>query len=187
MSELRMEYTENEEIKPVREHFDVDNDFKAEWCLNKIRSARANQKKKKEELQRQMQFFLDEIARVDHEADEEVAFFSSMLTPYFRSRSEEGFTEKQKTQEYYKLPTGKLVLKHREPTYEYKKEANKACDFLRKDEELKKVIRVKEEVNWKDLKKLTDIAGDKVFIKATGEVIPGISVTLNDDEFEVEV
>ena len=186
MSELVKEYME-EEAKPVRERFEVDNDFQAEWCLSKIRSARAKQKKQRDELTRQMEFYVNEIARVDHEAEEEVAFFTSLLAPYFRNRATDGFTEVQKTQEYYKLPTGKLVLKHREPTFEYKKEADKACDFLRKNDELKKFIKVKEEVKWGELKKLTEISGNTVVIKGTGEVIPGINVTPNEDEFVVEV
>lgn len=183
MSELAL----YEEPKPVRERFEVDNDMKAEWCLDKIRKARKAQQKKKEELQRQMQFYIDEIAKVDAEADDEVGFFTSMLSPYFETKKAEGFAKETKTKVSYKLPTGELILKHINPTFDYKNEQDKAIAFCKASDELKKFVKVKEELNWNDLKKLTVISGDKVALKDSGEIIPGITVTENSDEFEVEV
>ena len=172
--------------QPVRERFVVDNDMKAEWCLDKIRKARKRQQKEKEELQRQMQFYLDQMAVVDHEAEEEVSFFTEMLRPYFQSRVDDGFTKAVKTKVSYKLPTGELVLKHREPEYEYKKEQDKAIAFC-KANKLQKYIKVKEELNWKEFKTMTEISGNAVVLKETGEVVPGIEVTEREDVFEVEV
>ena len=63
MSELLKEET------PVRERFEVDNDMKAEWVLSKIRRIRADQKKETDELQRQMQFYKDQMDMIDKQAD----------------------------------------------------------------------------------------------------------------------
>lgn len=186
MSELRKEI-EEEEIKPVRERFDVDNDMKAEWCLDKIRKARKNQNRMKEELERQMQFYLDQIAKVDAEADDEVNFFKSLLAPYFQSRKSEGFTKELKTKVSYKLPTGELMMKHINPTFEYKKEQDKAIAFCKANDELKKYVKVKEELDWKELKQITEISGNGVALKETGELVPGITVTENEDQFDVDV
>lgn len=171
----------------IREQFVCDNDMKAEWCLNKIRKIRAEQKRESEELDRQMQFYQDQKEMLAHKADEDVAFFEGILRGYFNSRVEEGFVKETKTKVSYKLPTGNLVMKHREPEFEYKKEQDKAVAFLEHDEFGKMFVKTKKEVNWKDLKPFTEISGDSVVIKETGEVIPGITVTEREDEFEVEV
>ena len=176
MSELLKEET------PVRERFTVDNDMKAEWVLNKIRHIRADQKKEIDEIKRQMKFYEDRIAAVDKCADEDVAWFESMLTPYFAERMESGFTKYTKTQISYKLPTGKLVLKKQAPEYE------------RKDDELlpwlkanrPDLVKVTESANWAELKKSVRINGENV-VTADGEVIPGVKVTVREDKFEVEV
>lgn len=176
MSELLKDET------PVRERFTVDNDMKAEWVLNKIRHIRADQKKEIDEIKRQMKFYEDRIAAVDKCADEDVAWFESMLTPYFAERMESGFAKATKTQTTYKLPTGKLVLKHQAPEYE------------RKDEELlpwlkanrPDLVKVTESPNWAELKKTVKINGDSV-VTDDGEVVPGVKVIEREDEFKVEV
>ena len=170
------------EEAPVRERFEVDNDMKAEWVLSKIRRIRADQKKETDELDRQMQFYRDQADIVNKKADDEVAFFESMLTEYFASRMEDGFTKSTKTQISYKLPTGKLVLKKQAPEYE------------RKDDELlpwlkanrPDLVKVTESANWAELKKSVKINGENV-VTADGEVVPGVKVTVREDKFEVEV
>ena len=170
----------------VHEPFVCDNDMKAEWCLSKIRKIRAEQKRETDELDRQMQFYQDQKDMLSAKADEEVTFFERILREYFQSRVDDGFAKVAKTKITYKLPTGDLVLKHREPEYEYKKEQKKAIEFL-KANKMEQFIRTKEELNWSDLKPLTVISGDSVVVKETGEIVPGITVTEREDEFEVEV
>ena len=177
MSELLQE-----ETTPVRERFTVDNDMKAEWVLSKIRRIRADQQKEKDELTRQMQFYKDQMDTIDKQADNDVAFFESMLTPYFAERMEGGFTKSTKTKISYKLPTGSLVLKHQQPKFD------------RKDDELlpwlkanrPDLVKVKEEANWAELKKAVKISGENV-VTSDGEVVPGVTVTEQEDTFEVEV
>ena len=176
MSELLKEETE------VRERFEVDNDMKAEWVLSKIRRIRADQKKEVDELTRQMQFYKDQMDMIGKKADEDVAFFESMLIPYFADRMDGGFTKATKTQTTYKLPTGKMVLKHQAP------------EFERKDEELlpwlkenrPDLVKVTESANWAELKKAVKVVGENVVTK-DGEVVPGVKVTEREDKFEVEV
>ena len=180
MSEMVAENT-------VREQFVCDNDMKAEWCLSKIRKIRAEQKRETDELDRQMQFYQDQKEMVSAKADEDVAFFEGILRGYFQSRVDAGFTKEAKTMLTYKLPTGRLILKHREPEYEYKKEQDAAVKFLEKTDFGSAFIRVKKELNWKDLKPFTVDSGNAVALKETGEIVPGITVTEREDEFEVEV
>ena len=179
MSELVAENT-------VREQFVCDNDMKAEWCLNKIRRVRAEQKRETDELDRQMQFYQDQKEMLVTKADEEVAFFEGILRGYFNSRVDAGFTKETKTKVSYKLPTGELILKHREPEYDYKKDQKRAIEFLKKNE-MERFVKTKEELNWSDLKPLTTVVDGCIVLKETGEVVPGIYATEREDEFNVEV
>lgn len=166
----------------IRERFEVDNDMKAEWCLNKIRKARAEQQREKAELQRQMQFYKDQMELVDREADEEVAHFEAMLRPYFNSRVDEGFAKAAKTQVTYKLPTGKLVLKKQEP--EYERTDGLLLEWVKKNRP--ELVKVEESVEWLKLKKQVKIDGNS-FVTEDGEIIPGVVVKEREDKFFAEV
>lgn len=181
MSELSKEELE----QPVREKFVVDNDMKAEWCLSKIRSAKKEAERQIEELTRQMEFYRCRIESIKLDCEEEIQFFKDMLAPYFESRVDKEFVKKTKTQVSYQLPTGKLVLKHREPDFEYKEHQPDAIAWLKKNNG-EKYIKVKEELDWKALKTTVTVSGNVVCTK-DGEVIPGIVVTPREDVFEVEV
>lgn len=170
----------------VREKFICDTDMKAEWCLNKIRKIRAEQQRETEELERQMQFYVDQKAMIDHNADEDVAFFEGILRGYFNNRVDAGFTKETKKQVTYKLPSGTLKVKHLEPKYDYKTGAKDAITFL-KENKMEQYVKVKEELDWDDLKKLTKVVDGAVVLKETGEIVPGITATARDDEFSVEV
>ena len=176
MSELLKEET------PVRERFEVDNDMKAEWVLSKIRRIRADQKKETDELQRQMQFYKDQMDMIDKQADEEAAFFEAMLIPYFAERMEAGFTKSTKTQTTYKLPTGKMVLKKQNPKYE--RNDGELLPWLK--ENRPELVKVEESPNWAELKKSVKVVGENVVTK-DGEIVPGVKVTEVEDKFEVEV
>lgn len=170
----------------VKERFVVDNDMKAEWCLSKIRGIRAEQNRETEELQRQMQFYLDQMEMIKAKADEDVKFFEDILSEYYLKRKNDGFTKATKTKESYKLPTGELTMKHREPEFEYKKEQDKTVAYLKKAG-MMDYIKVKEETDWAKLKKICTVVGETVAITETGEEVPGITVTERPDEFEVTV
>ena len=166
----------------TRERFTVDNDMKAEWCISKIRNIRKAQCKETEELQRQMKFYQDQIEMITKQADDDAAFFESMLRGYFTSRMDDGFTKATKTQITYKLPSGVLKLKHPQPTYERNEE--EIIGWLKQNGG--QFIKVKESLDWAELKKTVTVNGESV-VNADGEVIPGVKVIESEDVFEVEV
>jgi len=167
----------------AREPFVVDNDMKAEWCLNKIRKARNEQKRERNEIERQMTFYRERLEEIDNEADNEVEFFKSMLRPYFENRVDNNFAKATKTRVSYTLPTGKLILKHMEPVF--KRDDKAVIEWLRK-EHAGDHIKVKEELDWAGLKKDAKVLGNRCIVPSTGEIIPGIEVYEREDEFEVE-
>lgn len=176
MSELLKEET------TVRERFTVDNDMKAEWVLSKIRGIRNDQKRENDELTRQMRFYQDQMDMINKQADDDVAFFESMLVPYFSERKESGFAKETKTQTSYKLPSGKLILKKQAP--EYERNNAELLPWLKKNHP--DLVKVEESPNWAELKKTIKVVGESVSTK-DGEIVPGVKVTEREDKFEVEV
>ena len=174
------EVAENNE---VRERFVVDNDMKAEWCLSKIRKIREEQSRETLELDRQMDFYRQQKEMIASKADEDVAFFEEILRGYFQSRVDDGFVKETKTKMTYKLPTGNLVLKHREP--EWMRDDAVILDWLETCED-ERFVKVKKSLDWAGLKKTLTASGDGA-VTADGEVVPGVVLEKRDDEFVVEV
>ena len=80
-----------------------------------------------------------------------------------------------------KLPIGTLSIRKQPPKYIYNDE--EVLSFL-KENNLNDYIRVKEEVNKKDLKKATQINNNNQMM-INGKEVPGVVVVPQDDKFEV--
>jgi phage host-nuclease inhibitor protein Gam len=91
--------------------------------------------------------------------------------------------KKTKTQESYKLPGGKLVLKTQNP--EYKRDDKTVIDWA-KANSLTQFVKVKEELDWDGLKKATAVFEGHI-VTEDGEIVPGIDVVDREAKFSVEV
>ena len=175
MSELMKMIPDAEASEEEETRFTVDNDAKAEWCLGKIREKRAELKK--------WQDHYDALkAAMEKEIEGAISYFENLLQSYFLQQHEQGLTRFAKTQESYSLPSGKLVYKQQEPTYD--RDPEKLLPWLKANHP--ELVKVKEEENWKALKDLLVISGD-VMVTEDAEVVPGIKVTARPDAFRVEV
>lgn len=165
------------EEEPVEEaaRFTVDNDAKAEWCIEKIREKRAELKKWQDHYDALKKAQEDEINRT-------IAYFEHLLNCYFEQQLQAGVTKSTKTQTSYPLPSGKLVLKHQEPTYD--RNAEQLLPWLKANHP--ELVKVKEEEDWANLKKLLVVDGTQM-VTEDAEIVPGISVITRPDVFKVEV
>lgn len=162
------------------EGFIIDDDNKADWAIRKIRE-------EKEELDR-LDFIANSLIeetrlKIDSQKklfENKTNFLKTKLYEYFKKVE----TKKSKTQEKYKLLSGTLVKKiggqklepNKEELTRWLKE-NKYNDF----------IKIKEDIDWLELKKEVTISNNKVVIKETGEIIEGINIVEKQDTFEVKI
>lgn len=169
--------TENEE---QREEWRVENDSQADWCLDMIREYQAEYNRFKIVVDNKISQLQEALEKEKEQAEKNINFFTGKLAQYFATVPK----KKTKTQESYKLPSGRLVKKYRNP------------EFIRKDEELVKwleennmteLIKIRKSANWAKLKKKAQVAGDKVVLEDTGEVINGVKAVERNPEFKVEV
>lgn len=156
--------------------FTVDDDQKAEWCLEKIREAKAD-------LMKWIEFYVEQTDKVKAKCEARVAFFEGMLQRYFATVPH----KVAKTQESYALPSGKLVLKDQAPEWDHDDE--QLLPWVK--ENVPDLIRTKESVNWSELKKELTVIwnedGGQTIVNADGLIVPGITVTERPDVFKVEV
>ena len=152
--------------------FKVTDDQKAEWCLKKIKEA-------ENDKQFWKAFYDAQYKTVEETADETIRNMEGLLAEYFESVPH----KKTTTQESYKLPTGKLVLKKQEPKFE--RDEATVIEWLKKHEGTE-FVKTQESLDWSGLKNTVCVVGDGV-ANEDGEIIPGIKVVPRDDIFKVEV
>lgn len=168
------------EDEQQRESWKIQNDSQADWALDKIREAQA-------EYRRFEMVVNDKIAQLQAVLEKEkerivkeVEFFSFKLAQYFETVPK----RKSKTQETYKLPSGRLVKKYRQP--KIVRDDEKLVKWLEQNG-MTELVKIQKSPDWATFKKETEIVGDKVVSKTTGEVIDGITVIEQAPEFKVEV
>jgi phage host-nuclease inhibitor protein Gam len=162
------------------EGFVVDSDQKAEWALRKIREHRADASR----MAMVCDAEIDRYGRIRKEAADkcarDCAYLESLLYAYFVNVPHKA----TKTQESYKLPTGVLKQKIREP--EYVRADAEILAWLN-EQGMKDYVEVKPSLKWAELKKVITANGETAIYPETGEIIPGVKVVEREPVFTVEV
>jgi hypothetical protein len=176
--------SEKKEIRNEDEGFVVDDDNKATWCLRKIRHFKSKQEKNRELAEKQINEIKKEIKEVEDWLDDEnskldnsIEFMESKLYLYAKQLREED--PELKT---HKLPFGQLQFRSQRPKWKYDNE--KLLDFAEKN--YRELVKVKKSVDKRKLKSQAKIAGGKVIIEKTGEVIEGVEVIERGEKFKVK-
>lgn len=144
------------------ESFVIDTDAKAEWAVKKIHEAR-------EDRDRMVEWYTQKIKEIKESCDFETINLERMLEEYFNTVPH----RETKTQSVYDFPGGKLYMKKQNP--EFAREDKTVIAWL-KDHDGAAFVKVKESLDWDNLKKACAVLDGKMF-DANGEEIPGITVT----------
>lgn len=160
-----------EEYVSPDSRFSVEDDKQADWAIRKIKESR-------EDTAKWRAYYADQIAKIEKANATTEDYFLAMLERYFAQVPHKA----TKTQESYMLPSGKLVRKAQNPTYERDDDALIAWAHASCPD----VIRTKESVSWEQLKKRVTWSPDGEAInRDTGEIIPGVKAVKRDPVFHV--
>ena len=160
-----------EEYVSPESHFSIEDDKQADWAIRKIKEAR-------EDTAKWRAYYADQIAKIEKANAATEDYFLALLENYFAKVPHKA----TKTQESYMLPSGKLVRKAQNPTYERDEEALLAWAHASCPD----VIRTKESVSWEQLKKRVTWSNDGEAINGdTGEIIQGVKAVQRDPVFYV--
>ena len=160
------------EIEREQDHpnFVCDTDQKAEWCMEQIRRAEAEKAKWKA-------FYDEQYKKVCDAEDSTIETMKAFLYSYFETVPH----KTTKTEENYRLPSGKLVLKRQEPEFRY--EDAELVAWLRANQ-ADKYVKVKESTDWAALKKTLTVIGETV-ADEEGQIIPCITAAERPDIFTI--
>lgn len=146
------------------------NDQKADECIRRIREAQ-------DQIAFWKGYYREQMQAVEEANNVIINNNLIMLRAYFETVPH----RKTSTQESYRLPSGKLVIKAQEP--EYQRDDAQILKHLKQTGG--KYIKVSESVDWARLKKSLMVVGDTV-ADEEGNIIPGITVIDRDPVFSVE-
>lgn len=157
----------------------VKNNSDADFYLRQINKLKEQKEEINkfvdQELERQMRLYQQYREDRMRPLDNQIAFYEEALRTFAMNEYAE---TNRKT---IKLPNGTLSIRKQPPKYIYNDE--EVLSFL-KENNLNDYIRVKEEVNKKDLKKATQINNNNQ-MTIDGKEVPGVVVVPQDDKFEV--
>ena len=157
----------------------VKNNSDADFYLRQINKLKEQKEEINkfvdQELERQMRLYQQYREDRMRPLDNQIAFYEEALKTF--AMNEYAETNKKTI----KLPNGTLSIRKQPPKYIYNDE--EVLSFL-KENNLNDYIRVKEEVNKKDLKKATQVNNNNQMI-IDGKEVPGVVVVPQDDKFEV--
>ena len=157
----------------------VKNNSDADFYLRQINKLKEQKEEINkfvdQELERQMRLYQQYREDRIRPLDNQIAFYEEALRTFAMNEYAE---TNRKT---IKLPNGTLSIRKQPPKYIYNDE--EVLSFL-KENNLNDYIRVKEEVNKKDLKKATQINNNNQMM-INGKEVPGVVVVPQDDKFEV--
>ena len=165
--------------QPNCEPFKIDNDQKAEWALAKIREEQAEAMRIMNVCKSMILHYEEQMKKAEEGLEKKTAYLKGQLEQYFDSVEK----RRTKTQEVYKLPSGTLRRKY--PGPQFKRDDDALVKWL-KERNMNEYVKVKETADWASLKKMVQIAGDKI-VDENGEVVEGITVVDRPPVFEVEV
>ena len=175
-----LQLAEIQEVENIeKEVFKIQDKGQAQWALRKISALQAqideNKALAEKEIQRVKEWEESENkAHVDS-----IGYFTALLQEYMLKEKENDPGLKS-----IKLPHGTIRTKKQQP--EYIRDDAQLIKWAKKEKRTD-LIKVKESLNWADLKKEI-INQDGVAVnKSTGEVIEHIEIKERPDKFEVVV
>ena len=167
MSELLEKVTEE---VTEEEKFICKDDKDAEWCLQQIKNA-------EEEKAFWKNHYAEQLQKISETCDVTIANMMHFLRQYFDTVPH----KKTETEENYRLPSGKLVLKKQNTDFDRDDAA--VISWLKTNGKTE-FIKTKEVLDWAGLKKILTVCGDTV-ADEDGQIIPCIKAVEKDPEFKI--
>lgn len=167
-----------EERLQEQEHegFKVTDLQSATWCFRKLKAIKQakeeNQRVANEEIKNIQEWLNNENVKLQDSEN----FFESLLAEYYK-------TQKQVDPKFkVSTPYGKVSSRKLPDKWEY--DETVTIPWLKANNP--SLIRIKEEVNKEDLKKVVIVNGKDV-VTEDGEIIPGITVEKQPESIKIEV
>jgi flagellar motility protein MotE (MotC chaperone) len=157
--------------------FKITNDQQAEDYIEYVNEELTEIRAFKQRLSDKIQQLQMKLEKEEEKEERIIDNRNYYLQEYFNSVDDK-LKHKTKTQEKYRLASGTIVKKYPKAKY---KPSDKLTTWA--SENSPDYVETVKKLKWGDLKKQTELVGDKVIYKPTGEVLP-LDVEYSDERFE---
>ena len=169
MENLAIKEQEMEQTGVQEQPWKIKSLDDADWAIRTIRDAEKNRDQKLDYIKREKERLKAFEDKVKKDEIEETAFLRSCLSDYIAEQKDENPKFKLET-----LNGSASVRTNKKWTYD----DEAVLEALKKDDDLQGYIRIKEEINKAQMKKDFIVTGAGAVVTKDGEVIDGITVTL---------
>ena len=135
--------------------FSINNDKAAEWAIKKIAEETAETKRLTDVCDEMIAEYALKKQQYAEQLDGKIGYLKGLLNGYFLTVPH----KETKTQETYKLPSGKLIYKYAKPKFEVDNLV--LADFLA-DNGYGEYVEVTPKAKWGEFKKLVNFVDGKV-------------------------
>lgn len=160
--------------------FRVVNDQTAEWAVKAIKASMDERDRLVSVCEAEISRLQYEIAEANKRFDNETAFLKDQLYGYFLDCKRKD----TKTQQSYRLPSGKLVFTKPKPDYE--RDPDKLVDWLVKQGR-DDLVKFSYEPKWADTKAMIAYVDGEYAVTEDGEIIDGITVVMRPGHFDIKM
>jgi len=166
-----------EEETNTTERFKITNLEQANWAFRKIAAFKKKQRENEDLAKAEIERITNWLKNENEKIQRSIEFFESMIGEYL--------VEQRKIDSKYKLttPYGKATFRKQPIKWIY--DEDKLLNWL-KQNDMKNYIRVKEEVNKAELKKVLKVEGNKA-ITEDGVVVEGITIEEQPEKLVIEI
>lgn len=161
------------------ESFKIDDEQKANWALRKIKQHQEQIKENNALAQAEIDKIEAWNQQENDKAQQSIDYFQGLLAKYAMDKREQDPKFKS-----LKLPNGNIGFRKKPKKWNYQDDI--LLETL-KQNQLTDFIRVKEQPDKSQIKKAFEVVGDKVINPETGEVLEGITVEDQEEDFSVKV
>ena len=163
-----------------RPRFIIDDDVKADWAVRKIREEQAEYERISSLAGAQMEAIEQKLSQAARRYEQATGYLRSLLFEYFLQVPHKC----TKTQESYRLLSGRLIMKLPKQKAEY--DDGELVAFL-KGNGYQDYIKTEEKPKWGEFKKLLEYSGQSAVVKDSGELVECIQMKEIPMKFDVEV
>lgn len=170
---------ESVEADTEKTRFLIQDDQSADWALSKIKEAENELNKIEHFAETKINNIKHWQARQSETHENSISYFKGLITEYAIKKREENPEFKS-----IKLPSGRFGFRKAQPKWNYDDE--KVVNALESNG-LTSFVRVKKAPIKADIKKAFAVNNGQVVNPSTGEIVEGITVTEQEDNFNVKV
>lgn len=169
----------NEMYETENDGFKIDSDNLCDWAIRRIKEERDEAERIKAIALAQIEDLQNKIKAIDERTDHRTAWLKGRLQEYFETVPH----KETKTQESYKLLSGTLIKKRVGTKIAHDDEV--ILEWVKAN--APSYIKVKESLDWAGFKKELELTDNgAVVLEDTGEVIPGVSIEIVPESFEIK-